>query len=103
MCSTSLITATAYTLYKNNCKRPNNTVKIIGGFHQTYLHMYEQTEIYTAYTATAGEGKIKMEDNDELVLERRNSRAFAMELRLSCINPSIYSMPIPVADLWQND
>ena len=30
---------------------------------------------------------------DGLMHERRYSRAFAMELRLSCINPSIYSFP----------
>ena len=29
---------------------------------------------------------------DGLMQERRNSHALAMELRLSCINPSIYGM-----------
>ena len=33
-----------------------------------------------------------VEHTDGLVQERRNSSALAMELRLSCINPSIYAM-----------
>ena len=48
------------------------------------------------HRGTAHEGKYKLfseypviYDIDGLVQKRRNSRALAMELRLSCINPSI--------------
>ena len=34
---------------------------------------------------------------DGLVQERRNSRALAMELRLSCTNPSIYSVYVEIS------
>ena len=33
---------------------------------------------------------------DELVQERHNSSALAMELRLSCANPSIYYQQTPI-------
>ena len=40
---------------------------------------------------------MKQSDIDRLVQERCNSSAYALELRLSCTNPSIYG-----ADGWQD-
>ena len=42
------------------------------------------------YSELNPEQNIWRDDLDELVQERRNSSALAMELRLSCTNPSIW-------------
>ena len=53
-----------------------------GSWHPTCLNM--------EHTASRVSGRYGHENTLKLMHERRNSSALAMELRLSCINPSIF-------------
>ena len=48
--------------------------------------------VLNMWKAIKGSNDESLQHIDGLVQEKRNSKALAMELRLSCTNPSIYSL-----------
>ena len=81
---------TSYEFIMNDCitTTKQSTTKPCAYFLGYTVHW---TEILISRERNGHEGHVSAPHIDGLVQERRNSSALEMELRLSCINPSIWT------------